>query len=102
MGVHFQAGMVEMITRLMGDMFVLMIKLAAPTFIALFLVTVALGIIARTVPQINVLLIGFPLKVSLGLIVTALALAGIAALLVDSFGWILRQVELMTQMMVAR
>ena len=99
MGAEFDAGMVPMVSGLITDMFILMVKLAAPTFVALFLVTIALGIIARTVPQINVLIMGFPLKVSLGLVITSLALAGAAALLSDSFGWIMQQLEHVTRFM---
>jgi len=102
MGAHFQVGMVPLVSGLVTDMFILMVKLAAPTFVALFLVTIALGIIARTVPQINVLIIGFPLKVSLGLVVTSLALAGVAAVMTDSFGWILVQLNRVVQFMTPR
>ena len=100
MGAEFHAGMVVKMSELMGDMFILMVKLAAPTFVALFLVTVALGIIARTVPQIHVLIIGFPLKVLLGLVVTSLALAGAASLLRDSFAWAMHQLDIVLHFMV--
>lgn len=100
MGAGFHAGMVATVSGLMGDMFVLMIRLAAPTFAALFLVTVVLGIIARTVPQIHVLIIGFPLKVCLGLIVTSLALTGAASLLGETFIWIMRRLDVLVQFMV--
>lgn len=102
MGAQFHVGMVAKMTVLMGDMFVLMIKLAAPTFAALFLVTVVLGIIARTVPQIHVLIIGFPLKACVGFVVTAVALAGTAALLGRSFTWILQELEQVVRFMVPR
>jgi flagellar biosynthetic protein FliR len=93
MSVHLHAGLVTLVSGLMQDMFLLMIKLAAPTFVALFLVTIALGIIARTVPQINVMIMGFPLQVLLGLTITALALGGAATLLDQSFAWIMREVD---------
>jgi flagellar biosynthetic protein FliR len=99
MGARFSPAMVPTVAGLMGDMFILMIQLAAPTFVALFMVTVALGIIARTVPQINVLIVGFPLKMCLGLVVTALALAGAALLLEGAFEWIMRQVDAMLRFM---
>jgi len=102
MGAGFHAGMVTTISGLMGDMFMLMIRLAAPTFVALFLVTVALGIIARTVPQIHVLIIGFPLKVCLGLVVTSLALAGAASLLAETFVWIMGRLEVVLQFMAVK
>ena len=63
-------------------------------------VTVALGIIARTVPQINVLIVGFPIKMCLGLVVTAIALGGCAALLVRSFDWIMGELDVVLQLMM--
>ena len=76
MGVHVHAGLVPMAAGLLQDMFVLMIKLAAPAFTALFLVTIALALVARTVPQMNIMFVGFPIQVLVGLLVTALALGG--------------------------
>ena len=38
---------------------------------AVFLTEVALGITARTVPQMNVFIVGFPLKIGVGLFVLA-------------------------------
>ncbi len=43
------------------------IKLGAPCIVTLFLLDVSLGIVARTVPQMNIFIIGFPLKISVGL-----------------------------------
>jgi flagellar biosynthetic protein FliR len=102
MGAAFHAGMVEKAAGLMGDMFILMIRLAAPAFAALFLVTIALAIIARTVPQIHVLLIGFPLQVCLGLIVMSLALAGTAVVLGGSFSWAMREMDRILRFMIPR
>ena len=42
-------------------MFWLGLKLAMPV-VAIFLVDVALGIVAKTVPQMNVFIVGLPLK----------------------------------------
>ncbi len=93
MGVHPHAGLVPLAAGLMQDMFVLMIKLAAPAFTALFLVTIALGIVARTVPQMNIMFVGFPIQVLVGLLVTALALGGAATLIERNFDVILRRVD---------
>ncbi|MBM7644370.1 flagellar biosynthetic protein FliR [Scopulibacillus daqui] len=38
-------------------------QMAMPILACLFLVDVALGIVARTVPQVNVFVVGFPLKI---------------------------------------
>src|SRR5690625_2913718 len=44
-------------------MFLLAFQMAIPIVGALFLVDVALGMIARTVPQVNVFVVGLPLKI---------------------------------------
>lgn len=55
-----------------GRMFWLGLKIAMPVVGAIFLVDVALGIIAKTVPQMNVFIVGLPLKSLLGMFLLAL------------------------------
>ncbi len=50
------------LTTLLGQSFVLGIRAAAPAMTALLLATLVLGLIGRTVPQINILAIGFNLN----------------------------------------
>jgi flagellar biosynthetic protein FliR len=47
-------------------MFILAIKIAAPVMAALFLVDLSLALISRAAPQMHVLLLGFPVKISVG------------------------------------
>ena len=47
-------------------MFFLAIKIAAPVMSALFLVDLALALISRAAPQMHVLMLGFPVKISVG------------------------------------
>jgi len=47
--------------------FVAALKIAAPVVGAVFLTDVGLGILARTVPQLNVFVVGFPAKLSVAL-----------------------------------
>lgn len=49
-----------------SQIFILAVKIAAPVMVAELLVSCALGIIARLSPQINVLFVGFPLKIAVG------------------------------------
>lgn len=51
------------ITRF-NQMFVIAFQMAIPLVGCLFLVDVALGLIARTVPQVNVFVVGLPLKIT--------------------------------------
>lgn len=48
--------------------FLAALKIGAPVVGAIFLTDVALGILARTVPQLNVFVVGFPAKLTVGLL----------------------------------
>jgi flagellar biosynthetic protein FliR len=48
------------------QMFILGVRIAAPVIMALFLVDLALALIGRTAPQMNILVMGFPLKIAVG------------------------------------
>lgn len=48
------------------SLFITALQLSAPTVGALFIVSVALGIINRTVPQMNVFMVGMPAKIGIG------------------------------------
>jgi len=52
---------------LTGTIFIIAIKIGAPTIIALFLTNVAVGILSRVVPQMNIFVVSFPLKIAVGL-----------------------------------
>jgi len=54
--------------NLMQAMFVAAVKIAAPGLIILLMVSLLMGVIARTVPQINILIVGFPIKIGVGLV----------------------------------
>lgn len=49
-------------------------RIAAPVVLVLLLVSASMGIVVKTVPQINVLVVGFPIKIAVGLITLGLSL----------------------------
>lgn len=59
--------MLSVVTGLLDAMFALAVKVAAPLLCLVFLETVAMGFVARTVPQLNLLSLGFPLRILVGL-----------------------------------
>ncbi|MBN1106938.1 MAG: flagellar type III secretion system protein FliR [Deltaproteobacteria bacterium] len=65
------------------QMFLVGLKIAAPIMIALFLSNLCLGIVARTVPQVNILMIGFPLNIGIGLIFFGLTLTSLTPLITE-------------------
>ncbi len=52
-----------------AGIFVVAVKVAMPILSAIFMVQVGLALLAKTVPQMNVFVVGFPLKISVGLAV---------------------------------
>ncbi len=69
---------VDTLTGLMSQSFALGIHAAAPLMIALFLSTVVLGLIGRTLPQINIIAVGFGINSFLTLAMTLLSLGTVA------------------------
>ena len=65
---------------MVANIFVLAVRLAAPVFSVLVLTSLSLGIVARTVPQINVFFVGLPLKIGLGVATLAIVLPGLGIL----------------------
>jgi len=55
-------------------MFSVTIKIAGPALVALFIANFVMGIIARMVPQMNIFIVGFPMKISVGLFIMFLSL----------------------------
>lgn len=73
-----------------GHMFVLAVKIMAPAGAALFFSHVAMGIIAKTVPQIPILIVGMPLNIAIGLIFAGLSLGYFLPLMISNFAMLAR------------
>ena len=65
---HFSGSLMQLIFEASKEMFVIALKLAAPIMAVMVFTNVALGIMARTVPQMNIFIVGFPLQIALGLV----------------------------------
>lgn len=68
-----------------GLMFVFGLTLVAPVVFALLLVDVGLGIVSRTMPQLNIFTIGIPAKIVIGLLVLAASLVAMAPVMARVF-----------------
>lgn len=55
--------------ELFNGTFVTALKISAPVIAAAFIVDVSLGVMAKTIPQMNVFVVGMPLKIIIGLLV---------------------------------
>lgn len=67
------------------DFFALGLKIAIPIVLIIILTDLVLGLVARTVPSLNVMILGLPLKILVGLASVALMLPIIAKLIVMAF-----------------
>lgn len=68
-----------------GSMFVYAVALAAPVIFAILLIDVVLAVVARTMPQVNVFIVGLPLKIFVGLFMLAISLRYVGPLVARIF-----------------
>jgi flagellar biosynthetic protein FliR len=66
--IHLQAGLFTALTALTGAMFVIAVKLSAPVMAVLLFTQIAMGILAKAVPQVNILMTSFPITICVGLV----------------------------------
>jgi flagellar biosynthetic protein FliR len=75
------ASMVASIAELLGLVFIIGVRIAAPVIVVLLIVELALGIVARVAPALNVMMSGAPLRLLVGLLVVAATVTAMPALL---------------------
>lgn len=73
-GLVWQPQMTPFYSRLVADTIDIALKLAAPVLTIILISEVALGFVARAMPQMNVFIISFPLKIGIGLFALATGL----------------------------
>ena len=67
MGMNLGSDFMDLMARVTIYMFVIAVQIAAPIVVTLMITNVAMGFIARTVPQMNVFIVGMPLNIMVGL-----------------------------------
>lgn len=75
----------ETIFSLGQGLFSVGIKIALPVMGTLLLTDVSLGVVVRTVPQINIFVLGFPIKIFVGLVMVTLMLPFFVAVVSQLF-----------------
>ena len=73
--IDFSTFTPEIMLILFKTTFVTAVKIAAPIMAILFFISVGLGLVARTVPQMNVFIVGFPLQIGIGLLMVGLSMS---------------------------
>lgn len=62
------ASFIAYLMAMAGNMFVIALKIGAPVIVVLILTSVSFGLMARTVPQMNIFIVAMPLKIIVGLL----------------------------------
>jgi len=76
-----------------SQVFGLGLRIAAPVVVVLLLVSASMGVIVKTVPQINVLIVGFPIKIAVGLVTFGASLVFFREITVNLFEGMSGQLE---------
>lgn len=86
--ITFEPFSASVVLNIFIRVFELAINLAAPIIIVVLITDVVLGIISRTVPQINVLMLGMPLKAMVSFFAALISISWI----MNSIGGIIQQI----------
>lgn len=76
-----------------GQMFTCAVTIAGPVMATLLLVNVALAMLSRAVPQINAMLLSFPVTIGVGLLMLAASLPIVSSTTARWFGAVPTQIE---------
>lgn len=88
MEFHIAGTLTGQMVDLAAEMFTIAIKISAPIMVVLLLTSVALGVVSRTVPQMNIFIVAFPLKIFVGIIFFILTLPYLSAYMQEMYGGI--------------
>lgn len=83
---QFTSGLMQHLLTLSGKIFIIAIKVGAPVIVSLLLTSAALGLVARTVPQMNVFIVAMPIKIVIGLFFMGVSFPYLTYYLKELFG----------------
>lgn len=84
-GAQFDGNLYELIMGTAANAFIIAVQIGAPVMVALMLTSVALGLVARTVPQMQIFIVAMPVKIILGLIFLGFSLPYLMSFLKSAF-----------------
>ena len=90
--------MLKKMTKISGDMFVIAVKIGAPPIAALLFTNIAFGLITKLMPQMNIMIVAFPVQICIGLFFFGISLnvlsgfmerylEGLSPLLIHAMNW---------------
>ncbi len=85
MAVSLEPEVLHVLRGLLAGSYVMALKVAAPVLVILILVSMIMGFLGRTVPQINILVVGFPLRISVGVVALVGSLGAALVVFSDAY-----------------
>ena len=71
-GLVLSQSLFDHFMKLAGNIFVVGLQVGAPLIVAMLAANFSIGLVARSVPQVNVFVVGFPFTIALGILLLAL------------------------------
>jgi flagellar biosynthetic protein FliR len=96
---EFTGSLAVLVNAKLSSIFWVAFRVGAPIIGALFLTNVAMGVLSRTVPQMNVFIVGMPLNVAVGLMMVAISMGFYVYVLQGLFRAIPRDLTLLMNAM---
>lgn len=84
-GFRLSATLMDSLLVFSKEIFILAVKFSAPVVAVLIFVNVAMGIMARAVPQLNMFVIGFAITITVGFIMIAISMPVFETALISVF-----------------
>lgn len=77
----FSDALMSDVLRIFGSIFSIGFRISAPVLATILVTDIALGIMAKAVPQLNVFVVGMPMKIIIGLLVMVLTFTTFVAII---------------------
>ena len=84
---------VPLLSTLIYEALILAIQIAAPILATMSLISIAMGFLGYTVPQINILVLGFPIRAMLSVFLILFATSGIGRLVIDTIPNVIYRIQ---------
>ncbi len=96
---RYPLSVMEQLVRNSAALFVTAIQVGAPVMAVLLFVNLSMGLIAKTVPQMNVFIVAFPVQIGVGLVMLGLSLPVTAGMFQRIFATLGRDVGVLLRLM---
>jgi flagellar biosynthetic protein FliR len=98
--VVLSGNLLDVLVKVFTSMVLLGIQMAAPVIAALFLTDVAFGVLSKSVPQLNIFVVGLPFKIAVGLFIYILCMSALVVMFSEIFHVLFERMEDLLRSMV--